>query len=408
MKARLVGATVAMALSLAALPVGGASAAPVTHEVHFAAFTEGVAAEVIKSFPGTLRVHSGDLIHFTANTDPAIPEAGVHGAGLLPKGQEPRTWLREQATNLEGPWAAFVPDPDEQPDLVPSAWKISNRMIFPNRPQCGATADNPCDFDGSGDGDQGVLASGMGWGVDSFLDFYVRVTAEAGTTLWALCPFHPAIRVRIDVVADDEAASSPEAVAAAREAAIARHATKAVALHEEYVDARIGRRGRDGAKVWQAWAGLEAGPIFLAGMYPRTLRVRQGDTVEWNFGRKEIHTVSLPLNTALQTPWLTVKCDLDTDAGTAEDVDGAPAPPFCPGATTQVEFDLDHTFPLPIGNGSFGGADDFETSGIRGYGYPGLRSAPYRLRFNKASGRGGFAYACMLHYGMRGKIVVAD
>ncbi|MDP9066887.1 MAG: hypothetical protein M3N53_00885 [Actinomycetota bacterium] len=406
MKPAVVGALLVMTLSLAAMPVTTAEAASVTHEVQFAALTDGVDAEVIRAFPGSLRVHSGDLIHFTGNLSEAIPEAGVHGAAVLPKGESPAEWLPERATNLEGPWAAFVRDPDEQPDRVAEAWKIPNRVIFPSRPQCGATADNPCEFDGTGDGDQGVLGSGMGWGLNSFLDFYVRVTAEPGTTLWALCPFHPAIRVRIDVVPEDEAVTTPEQLASRRDAAVAKYEKKAVALHEDYVDARVGRQRADGSKVWQAWAGLEEGPIFLAGMYPKTLRVRAGDSVKWNFGRKEVHTVSFPLDTALQTPWLTVKCDLDTDSGTAEDVDGAPAPPFCPGATTQVEFDLDHTFPLPIGNGAFAGSDDFETSGLRGYGLPGLNNAPYRLRFRKASGAEGFTYACMLHYGMRGKIVV--
>lgn len=384
----------------ALVPAGGARAQAVVHEVEFGQPLEGVQGEVLAALPRSLRVHSGDIIHLHNDFTPG--NGVIHWGAFLPAPYSPKRWMADHGRMPDGPWAMFVLDPDERPEVASAAWKDNNRMIFPSDPQCGESVHNPCEFDASGDGDDGVLGSGLGWGIEASLDYYVRVDAEPGTVFWALCPYHPTVQLRVEVVAPGEPVTAADDSAARNAAYVAAQEKKARALHEKHLSVQRSHPGPGGTRRWEAHAGIADGPLFLMDMYPKTLSISRDDRVRWEFGRGEVHTVTFPLETALSEPWSSAKCDLDTDAGSAEDVDALPVRPFCPGGPLQVEFDLSHLFPLPIGNGTFSAGDDFETSGVRSRGWPGLPGA-YELDFPKG---GTFGYACMLHPQMRGTVVV--
>lgn len=406
MKVRLL----ALFVSAAALSVGlspnGALADPVMHEVEFGEFTAGVPGEVVASFPDKLLVHTGDTIHF-ANALGSIPETGVHLVSLLPADIVLEEWLDDDYRSPEGSFAPFISDPDEAPAEAPAAWKLNNKHMFPSHPYCGHAEQAPCDFDGSEGPLNGILNAGAGYGVDTFLDFYVRITAEPGTTIWAICPFHPGIRIQIKVVDESQALPSDQQAPDAIARRMPAYEKQALALHRAYVNKQLARKGPGGTKIWEAWPGLSRGPLMLVGMYPRALAVEQGDAVRFNFPKTaEAHTVTMPLDKAGQIPWLGFQCDPDTDSGPLPDVASAPVPPFCPGGPLQVEADLAHEFPFPIGEGVFIGDADFETSGVRGAAYPGLTTGPYLVRFPVISPADGFAYACLLHPTMRGSIIV--
>lgn len=399
-----VGASLLMAIPTPA----PAQSAPAVYQVELGEFTEGVEAEVLRTFPSALRVHPGDILHFTNETG-ALPETGVHLAALLPTTVGPDEWFSEQGRVPSAPWAWLVSDPDEMPQHAPSALKGNNRNIFPSDPQCGQSQSNPCPFDGSGDPVEGVLSSGIGWGIESSLDFWVEVTAPPGTTLWAVCPFHTTLRTRIDVVAADEPASDPAALEQQRQAELQHATAQAKALHERLRNRRVGRERRNGTTVWRAWAGPEIKDIFLVGMYPRKLVVKEDDAVRWNLEplRTEGHTVTFPIDEALtvHNSWFEFKCDLDGDSGTQDDSEAAPLPPFCPGGPLQVEQDINHAFPFPRGDGEYVGGRDFETSGLKGP-WAGVSNSAVNIRFPHRSGAEGYSYACMLHPTMRAKVVV--
>lgn len=400
-----IGALILGAFLAALIPAGAARAASV-YPVELGEFLEGSPSEVMRMFPERLTVHPGDILHFT-NQAGTIPETGIHLVGLLPAGQEVDAFNAEFGTEPDDPWAAFVADPDETPERAEIAYKLNPDLFWPSNLACGS-AENPCVFDGTGEpGD--MFTSGALF-IDP-LDFRVEIAAEPGTTLWAFCPFHPELRLRIDVVGPDEPASDPAVVEEARQRDLARYTAIAAKAHKQYLTKRVGHRAKDGSTVWEAWPGVEIGPVALFAMYPKTLEIRAGDSVRWNFEPRgpDAHSVTFPLERGLEihNEFISLWCDLDGDAGTQPDVEALPAPPFCPLPTVQLELDISHDFLPPAGDSRYLGDDDeFDSSGIRAI-FPGLTNANYEMRFDATSGAGGFSYVCVMHGGpMTGKIVV--
>lgn len=390
----------------AALVPAGPARAQTIYNIELAEFLKGSPSEVMRMFPDSLRVHPGDILHFT-NEVGTIPDTGIHFVGLLPAGQEVDPWNERHGTTPDGPWAGFVPDPDEKTDNGSPAMKLNPKLFWPSNLACG-TPQNPCSFDGSGaEGD--LLTSGALL-IDP-LDFSVQIGADAGTTLWAFCPFHPEIRIEIEVVAPDEPASDPAALDEARQKEVTGYTSVAKKTHKKYLTKHVGHKAADGSTVWDAWPGVEVGPIALFAMYPRKLELARGDSVRWNFAPRgpDIHTVTLPIDRGLEihNQWLTLWCDLDGDSGTQPDVEALPAPPFCPIPTMQLELDIHPDFLYRQGDDVHRGEDDeLDSSGVRGI-YPGFTNEDYEMSFDVTSGAGGFSYVCALHgASMKGSIVV--
>lgn len=390
---RLVVVLFLLASSIAA--ASPARAAAEVYPIQVAARLDGVPAESMRFLPGRVQVNPGDVLRFHSE--------GFHTATLLPIGVDADGWVEDyNVDQTSQPWATVVRDPDDGP----AAFKINTRVAFPSRFDCG-TPDAPCAFDGSGDPVDGVLNSGLAQGGP--LDFSVTVAAPAGSTFTVLCLIHSQMRLRVDVVAEGEE-SDPASLASEADETVTHDTEESYALHARYSARKTKHRTASGATVWDAWAGVDAGHISLFGMYPKRLVIRRGQRVRWHFGGLifEPHTVTFPLEKglALNNGFPTPVCDPDGDEGPGPDVSPSQPPPvFCEGGPEQLELQIPHGLVPEAGNGSVRGHRDFESSGWRGTLVQ-PTAAPYTLRFPRLSKDKAFQYLCMIHPGMRGKVIV--
>lgn len=352
--------------------------------------TEPPGAESRRFFPGEIRVHRGDLLRFLSR--------GYVSVALLPEGQQPGSWVRANWKGVGGAWSPFVRDRDEASGHL----KMNPRVALPSQPTCGGPFGDPCEFDGSGPAVDGVLSSGLP--LASAVDFTVLITARAKATLWAINLMDPKMRMKVVVVPPARQASSQRAIDLEAERLVAQDQETASALHERYVDLRRSVV-RDGRATWQAWAGIDTPTVSLPLMYPRTLVLQQGDVVRWRFDRLRhvAHTVTFPATRAARIGAQPVSpvCDPGVRGDHEAEVAG---PPFCDDPR-DLELDVASRVPDPAGNGVFLGADDLESSGVRGGGVATSRSS-YLLRFPGASPAAGYAYRCVLHPSMLGRVVV--
>lgn len=375
------------------VPAGPAKAADV-YGVEVGGMIEGAPAESMRFLPGRVKVNQGDVLRFTSHS--------FHTATLLPVGVDADNWAADNAADqTSDPWATIIEDPDEGP----GGFKINNRVAFPSRFDCG-TPDAPCSFDGSGHPINGVLHSGLP--VQGPLDFSVTIDAPEGSTFTVLCLVHANMRLRVDVVAPGEE-STPAAIEQAVANAIAHDTEEAHALHTKLSARKTKHRTPSGDVVWDAWVGFDAGNVALFDMYPKKLRIRRGQKVQWHFGNLvfEPHTVTFPLAQGLEisNEFPTPVCDPDGDEGAEPDVPPSmPPPAFCEGGPAQLELDVPTGMVPPAGDGRVRGYKDFESSGWRGANQP--SNAAYTLKFPRLSRDKAFKYVCMIHPFMRGKVVV--
>jgi plastocyanin len=347
-------------------------------------------ADGMRFYAPTLNVHKGDVINFQF--------AGFHTATLIPANTDVSGWAESNAGGIGKPWSFVTQDPDDtalDPGGGPTtpSLKLNNAVFFPSDPTCGAES-APCDY-------QGNDVVNSGFPLTEEASFAVAINANPGDTVWAICLIHPHMRLRINVVPDGEAATAQAEIDSFRDAATASDSEEAGALHEKLLTKQTKHRTATGKVVWDAWAGydIHAG-IALDGMYPRTLKIKKGQTVRWHFSGLiyEDHTVSFPRSRASAVAneggGGSPSCDPDGDAGPGPDnPPDMQEPPFC-ADPTQLEFDISPTFAFARGNGVFRGSD-FESSGVIGANFPG--PSTYDLRFAKRSQRKGFKYMCMIH-----------
>jgi plastocyanin len=369
---------------------GGVAKAQTTYDVLVGQFLEAApAAESMRFFPGELDVHQGDTLHFTSN--------GFHTATFLPSGVGPVEWFDSQATlGTNQPFALIEPDEDDGGD----AFKFNNEAIFPSDPSCGGPGQAACTFDGSS-----VLNSGAPF--FGPFDFAATIDAGVGTSFYIVCIIHgPDMRMRVDVVGAGEPASDPDDLVDTNAAALRQDLDTANALHERFSSRRTSHVAVGGARVWDAWAGIDSNHVALYNFYPRKLRIDKGDRVQWHFDSLsfEDHSVTMPFGTAMEIASnAPIACDPDSDAGPGPDnppeLEG---PPFC-NDPAQLEIELDDRLIPPHGNGAFRGAD-LESSGVRGANAPGDQN--YVVRFPERSPDAGFKYICLIHPFMRGRVVV--
>lgn len=380
-----------LALAVGLLVPAGVAEAQTTYQVTVGQFLEGGApAESDRFFPGAITVHQGDTLHFKS--------PGFHTATLLPVGQGPVEWFDTQATlGTNQPFALVQPDLDDGP----TSFKFGNAAIFPTDQACGAEGQTACSFNGTS-----VLNSGAPF--FGPLDFTATVNVSAGSSFYVVCIVHGAqMRMRVDVVGASEEASDPADLRAANRAALEQDIDTAQALHARFSARQRSHVTPDGRRVWDAWAGVDSGHIALLAMYPQTLRIDKGDSVQWHFDSLtyEDHTVTFPIGTAREIVRnAPLVCDPDGDAGPGPDTPpDMEEPPFC-ADPTQLEFELDDRFVPPAGNSVFRG-NDLESSGVLGSNSP-LGDANYELRFSSRSPNAGFKYICMIHPFMVGRVVV--
>lgn len=390
-RVRFVTLLLLFACASALLPATPARAA-LTFDVEVGRFfDEGDhTAESMRFYPSAIRIVPGDTLHFSTES--------FHGVTLLPAGVQAGAWAAEHAT-AGGTWSAFVRDPDEGPRGA----KMNLRVASPSDP-CGWPGQTPCEFDGRGDDAIDPLNSGVALfpsanGVETReLSFSVTITADPGSTIFAVDPLHPAMTMRIDVVGSFAERSGLAELQSASDDQFAADTARAETLDRTYSRKRVKKRV-GGKTVWQAWAGVEEDGISLRRFYPKKLTIKPGNRVKWVFSKDlyEAHSVTFPRTRALTmaSSFPEMACDSDGDGGATPDSEPDSAQfPFC--STGDLEVDVPTSFTGPSGNGSYRGGRDFETSGARGASFATTKRA-YELAFPKKSPKAGFAYACPIH-----------
>ena len=374
------------------LPAMSAGAAT-TYDVAVGQFLASAPAESMRFFPGTVDVHQGDELHFTTES--------FHTATLLPVGAGVVEWFDTNATlGTSQPYALAQPNPDNGS----TAYKFGNNAIFPTDSTCGGPTQSPCAFDGTT-----VLNSGIPVFFDGPMDWTVTVGAAPGDSFWVVCLVHGAnMRMKVNVVATSAPASDPAALDTANAQALAQDTASAAALNAKY-SAKQTWHVKGNHRVWDAWAGVDNRHVAVYGMFPRTLKVAKGDTVQWHFDSLtfEDHTVTFPSDKARKIAnFFNPVCDPDGDAGPGPDnPPDMMDPPFCTDPT-QLEIQLSDKFVPKLGDGTVTGRE-LESSGVRGAGSSALGGdANYNLRFGATSSGTGFKYICMIHPFMRGRVVV--
>lgn len=375
---------------LLAAPIEADASHAATYEVQVASFlSPNVPAESMRFFPSRLTVHQGDKIHFTSQS--------FHTATMLPENTDAFRWLETNAPAVGGPFSLEIPDPDD----AAGDKKGNPAALFPSDPTCGSAA-TPCNYDGSGVVNSGVFVFGPG-------EFTATVNADPGDFFWVVCLVHKHMRLKVEVVADDQPTSTQEAIDASAAAQQAADLDWASAAHER-LSSRVSRHvTADGTVVRDVWVGYDNHFVSLFAMYPRRVKLRRGQTVRFHFGQLiyEDHSATMPLDKALDATrnhFFAPVCDPDGDAGTGADV---PAEftefgPSCPGGPEQLEFDIDAVAALEQGNGVFRGNNDFENSGTRGANSSGQGS--WDVKFRRIPKKG-VKYLCVIHSFMRGRIV---
>jgi plastocyanin len=337
------------------------------------------------------------------------------GAAVLPEGTGPIEWHSENTQEIDAPYGFILSDPDadlEEPFPSDAPYKFNIGIDTPTDATCGGTADNPCEVDGSS----------LVWGGNRFTGapgdpeghFFVRITANPNTTLWATSPFgvNRLGTLKINVVATgvDTQAFVDQAAASIRQ----RETDAATALHNK-LSAASTKHKVNGRTVWDAYAGYDTDTFALLDFYPTKLKIRKGDKVRWHFSTLSIeqHGLAFPLNSAkdvVANGFIPV-CDPDGDGGEGPDTFTVDFETFtCPSG--ELEADLSRDLTAESGDGKFpGGAQKVENSGLRGPNIPsaeGLAGGidPWDLTFTKTTDAKGYKYICTFHGGFMNAFVV--
>lgn len=402
---RLVASVAVMTLAAGALtvaPSATAGHAAITIQVGASLDVPGTAGESMRFLaPDTVNVHQGDRITFEIH--------GFHTATFLPAGVGAEDWIEDNAEGT-GPFSFVASDPDDGSNAYKDNF---GAIVTPTRPECGGAGEDPCSYTGD------LLNSGAPEGPPGEpFTFTATVDAQPGSTFWVICLVHRKMRVRVRVVDDPAAATSQTAIDQARDRQLRWDTDLARATHAKYSAKRTSHRTASGRRVWDAWAGVDAGHVALLAFYPKRLVLDRGDTVRWHFDQLlfEDHTVSLPIPRVFQMPFDPAMCDPDGDQGAGPDTpaqEQEDGPPTCPEGST-LEFDLDGPFVGGTGNGVWTGPRDIEHSGVRGAAVedmspPAAGIDPYDVRFREDTGRRGIDYLCFIHGDvMQGKLLVRN
>lgn len=343
----------------------------------------GAGAESTRFFPSSIRVHRGDILSFQS--------AGFHTATLLPLGAAPGEWLGANAER-DGEWSVLSADADSGS----GALKLNNAVVTQTDGGCGGQGQTACSYAG-----EEVVHSGLP--LQYLLRFAVSVDAPVGSTFWAVDLVDTSMRMRITVVEDSEEPSRPARLDDQRRRTLDDDLSEAQRLRRTH--SRPSKlRTRNGV-TWRVYAGLGSARVTVPGFFPRSLTIKRGQSVRWEFGAPgSAHSVTFPRSFAqnVEDAMPIFHCDLD---GSGSDPD-APAqlmePPYCENPE-QLELDLPMDALRRVGNGTKGGGVDVESSGLRG-GPFGPRS-PYTIRFDTRK-RAGFVYSDISSPSLTGKVVV--
>ncbi|MDQ3951591.1 MAG: hypothetical protein M3279_01310 [Actinomycetota bacterium] len=401
--AALIAATAAVPGGTALANHGGSLTVQVSQRLN------GVPGESLRFLsPYTVRVHRGDTVTFDLRNG--------HSAGLLPEDESAQDWLDENWYSPNGQYSPLVED-DEPGELIDNFIRIDR----PSDQACGNTAEPACEYNGNS-----FVYSGTVFGQPpppdgqeppESLTFTTTIDAPPGTRIWVVNLVFPRERMKIQVVQNNEPATTQGQIDTARAAQLAADQEWADAMHAKMKKKRTSHVAADGTRVWDAWAGVDNDHASLNQFYPRKLKVKKGQRVRWHFSQdlNQVHTVSMPFPRIFEEPFEffgSFECDSPTAADTA-----APPPPSqeeeptCPEGTT-LEFEFG-PFATGAGNGTWTGNNDVEHSGLRGADLQHLSPPlhykdPFTVRMNKVTGKQPMQYLCAIHDGMFGTVTVRN
>lgn len=337
----------------------------------------------LRIYPGSIDVHQNDVIHYFGFGLPIFLDGPV------------REWEEENRAYIGDPYFDLVPDPDE------GEGQFKFNPVFEDATGDCTDQANPCSVDFQSVFNPGFVEEG-----------WVKITAPPNTTGYAL--FADGSYQRIQVVGNNDTASTQAELDARAEEMMDHDYETLASLYQRFVNKRSSHVNANGKRVWDAWAGIDEGPLAIDQMFPRRLRIKPGDRVMYHFKLDfNAHTVTLPQSYAFSlyesydgTNFGPV-CDPDTDSGNAPDVPATfpdeEGPPVCPDGST-FEDDVNPEEISARGDRVYRGGDDVEHSGVRLAEYLETQSTdllrnedPYTLRFPKPSSKKGYKAICYVH-----------
>ena len=356
----------------------------------------GPPAESMRFFPEEVTVHKGDTLKFMGE---------FHTATLLPTSVEDvGAWVDDNATEPDDPYAFIKANPDNQEFPL----KLLGDNPFAPRTDCGSP-DNPCVYEGDAVVDSGTLFTYADPPADENspptpTGFSVTIDADAGDVVWVVCRMHTRMTMKVNVVANSADTTSQSDVDSYLADTVAADRAEAMTLHETLSNTHASHM-EDGKKVWEAYAGYDGEHFSLLDMYPRRLRVKKGERVEWKFDTLsfEVHTVTFSNKKArrLARNGFAEVCDPNGDGTSGGETPVMSFPPMCdPGVHESL---IGGRMLGEIGNGAVSGGRDLENSGARGAGLP---RNPYQLRFPTVTSDKGVLFLCAIHPFMRGRVSV--
>ncbi|HYP23629.1 MAG TPA: hypothetical protein VEV43_08650, partial [Actinomycetota bacterium] len=337
-----------------------------------------------------------------------------HSAGLLPEDVSAQDWLDDNWYSQNGPYSPVVQD-DEAGEIIDNFISIDT----PSDPACGNTGEAACEYNGNE-----FVYSGSIFGQPpppdgqeppESMTFATTIDAQQGTRIWVVNLVFPGERMKIEVVGNNEPATTQAEIDTTRAQQLAHDQEWADAMHAKMKKKRTSHVAQDGTRVWDAWAGVDNEHASLNQFYPRKLKVKKGQRVRWHFSQNinQIHTVSMPIPAVFNQDFEffgTFECD-------SPNAPDAPAPPpasdqeepECPAGTT-LEFEFGD-FLTGAGNGTWSGNRDVEHSGFRGadlqhFTPPLQGKSPYTVRMGKRTGKQPMSYLCFIHESMFGTVSV--
>ena len=396
------GALVALGVVGAMLVPTGAQSQPAgtVYEVQVGQefFSAGIKAFSARVYPGSLKVHSGDTIHFSDML------------ALFPAGVYPQDYVPENIISVEGQYSFLQRDPDEGPRAV---------KINQNDPstQCGRTQTDPCVW---GQNEEPIFPAGPLDGDPDPDNYNVWVTVDAppGTVLWGdtIAGSEINTNVKVEVVGQNEAASTQEELDARAAQLLRKDYEDTLALYNKLRAKRTWHINAAGQKVFDVWTGGVGGPIEFFDFFPRKITVPRGARVQYHFQDEiEPHTVTFGGRRARrisEDQFLEFACDPDGDEGTAPDTaaEFGEQGPMCPEGST-MELDVNPKVVEEAGDGRVTGPRDYENSGLKMPIFPEeteYDSNPWTVRMTQRSTDRGFKYICIVHGAdfMFGRVVV--
>jgi plastocyanin len=353
----------------------------------------GPPAESMRFFPDEVTVHRGDTLKFVGE---------FHTATFLPSDvTDADAWVAEEASSPDDPYAFLKSNPDHAQFPL----KLLGDNPFMPRTDCGSV-DNPCEYDGSSVVDSGALLSYIEFsetGPPTVHGFSVTVEAAPGESIWVVCRMHPGMRMKINVVQNNVDTTTQETVDTYTANTVAADRAEASLLHENLSTTHASHMD-GGTKVWEAYGGYDTENFSLLAMYPRKLKIKKGQRVEWQFPlHHEAHTVTLSGKKAKKLAFSAFAevCDPNGDDEAGGEVPVTSFPPTCSAGVHESL--VGGRLISPTGDGVVRGVRDLESSGARTMG---LSLDPYNVKFAKRTTRKGLMYLCAIHPFMRGRVSV--